>query len=176
MLSWANLGEVQQGRSKGLLPLALVSGQLRLTSVERPIKSECCIWCHSSPGASRRSFCQGQTLALWSVPHARELTLPQVNSAGSRRDSDQSGAVTHPPAALQNTIGHTREPFQRENEVCRAMDHINKRAPRLERHTVPRQNVMDVSDLALRRTKSSQLRRCTLSGREANRNAFSGNS
>jgi hypothetical protein len=49
--------------------------------------------------------------------------LPQVNAAGSRRDSDQSGAVTHPPAALQNTIGHTAEPFQRENEICSAMDH-----------------------------------------------------
>src|SRR5688572_15566230 len=129
MLSWANSDEVQQGGADAP-PLALVSGQLRLTSGERPVKSECCIWCHSSPGASRRSFCRGRPGAVERSITRESTTLSPVSSAGSRRDSDQSGAVTHPPAALQNTIGHISQPFQRQNENRGTMVAVRTSVPR----------------------------------------------
>src|SRR4029077_20537745 len=90
----------------------------------------------------------GQTRRCGAFHTRKSSTLPQVSSAGSRRDSDQSGAVTHPPAALENTIGHIVEAFQRENEICDAKADKADGPPRRPRHSVPRQNVIDVSNLA----------------------------
>jgi hypothetical protein len=91
------------------------SGQRRLTSGERPVVVECCIWCHSSPGASRRSFCPGAR------PGAVERSQGRWSAALPKSARQDPVGIRTSPGQLpirRQLSKHYKafaDPFQRQN-------------------------------------------------------------